>query len=106
MNPELRQDMAETAPGAWERLSEDATAIQECAVIQHFPEEQPANRYREPLRYIGIGVRFKQPELFERGREELHLAACLRTDHGFDTRLRAPTIMREPAQHCSSVAQW
>jgi hypothetical protein len=76
MNAELRQDIAETEEGAWKLVSEDATAIRECAVIKHFPEELPANRYREPLRYIGIRVRFKQREIFERGREVLHFAVA------------------------------
>ncbi len=76
MNPQLRQDITETEPDAWHLVSEDATAIKECAVIKHFPEELPANRYREPLRYIGIRVRFKQREMFERGREMLHFAVA------------------------------
>ena len=76
MNRELRQEIAETEPGAWKLLSEDATAIKECAVIQYFPEELPQNRYREPLRYIGIRVRFKQREIFEHGREVLHFAVA------------------------------
>ena len=76
MNPELRQDIAETEEGAWQLVSEDATAIKECAVVKYFPEELPVNRYREPLRYIGIRVRFKQREIFERGREVLHFAVA------------------------------
>lgn len=76
MNPELRQDTAETGADQWTLVSEDATAIKECAVIKHFPEELPVNRYREPLRYIGIRVRFKQREMFEGGREVLHFAVA------------------------------
>jgi len=76
MNPELRQDLAETEPSTWKPVSEDATAIKEYAVIKYFPEELPVNRYREPLRYIGIRVRFKQREMFERGREVLHFAVA------------------------------
>lgn len=76
MNPELRQDITETEEGAWQLVSEDATAIKQCAVIKYFPEELAVNRYREPLRYIGIRVRFKQREMFERGREVLHFAVA------------------------------
>ena len=76
MSAELRQDIAETSADQWKLVSEDATAIKECAVIKHFPEELPVNRYREPLRYIGIRVRFKQREMYERGREVLHFAVA------------------------------
>jgi hypothetical protein len=76
MSAELRQDIGETRAEAWKLVSEDATAIKECAVIQHFPEELPVNRYREPLRYLGIRVRFKQREMFEGGREVLHFAVA------------------------------
>lgn len=76
MSSELRQDIAETSADEWRLVSEDATAIKECAVIQHFPQELPVNRYREPLRYIGIRVRFKQREMYESGREVLHFAVA------------------------------
>jgi len=76
MNAELRQDIGATAVDQWQLISEDATAIKECAVIPHFPEELAVNRYREPLRYIGIRVRFKQREMFERSREVLHFAVA------------------------------
>jgi len=76
MSSELRQDILETVADQWRLVSEDATAIKECAVIKHFPAELPVNRYREPLRYIGIRVRFKQREMFERGREALHFAVA------------------------------
>jgi hypothetical protein len=76
MNAELRQGIGATAVDQWQLISEDATAIKECAVIPHFPEELPVNRYREPLRYIGIRVRFKQREMFERSREVLHFAVA------------------------------
>ncbi len=45
-------------------------------MIDYFPEEARVNRYREPLRYIGMRVRRKQRELFEGGRELLHFAVA------------------------------
>ncbi|HSP69526.1 MAG TPA: IS1380 family transposase [Bryobacteraceae bacterium] len=76
MNRELQQEIAETAGEQWKLYSEDPTAVKEYAVIQHYPEELPENRYREPLRYIGIRIRRKQGELFEGGREVLHFAVA------------------------------
>jgi hypothetical protein len=58
MSSEPWQDIAKTSADQWRFVSEDATAIKECAVIKHFPEELPVNRYREPLRYTGIRGRF------------------------------------------------
>lgn len=73
---ELRQEIAETAQERWKLYSEDAGAVKEYAVIQHFPEELPVNRYGEPPRYIGIRIRRKQREMFEGGREVLHFAVA------------------------------
>jgi hypothetical protein len=33
--------------------------VKKCTVVSHYPQEEPENRYREPLRYIGIRIRRK-----------------------------------------------
>ncbi|MBC8166770.1 MAG: IS1380 family transposase [Bryobacteraceae bacterium] len=76
MHRELQQEVVETPQEHWKLYSEDAGAVKEYAVIQHFPEELPVNRYREPLRYLGIRIRRKQQEMFEGGREVLHFAVA------------------------------
>ncbi len=60
----------------WKLYSEAADARKEYAVINYYPEEAAVNRYREPLRYIGIRVKRKQREMFQGGREVLHFAVA------------------------------
>jgi hypothetical protein len=76
MQPALLEGIEQTPAERWKLYSEDASAVKEYAVIDYFPEEAAANRYREPLRYIGIRVRRKQREMFEGGREVLHFAVA------------------------------
>jgi hypothetical protein len=76
MNPVLAEEIHGTPELRWQLYSEDAGAVKEYAVVDYYPEEAPANRYREPLRYIAIRIRRKQCELFEAGREVLHFAVA------------------------------
>lgn len=72
----LAEEIQQTPEQHWKLYSQDAGAVKEYAVINYYPEEAAVNRYREPLRYIGIRVRRKQRELFEGGREVLHFAVA------------------------------
>lgn len=72
----LAKEIAQTPEQRWKLYSEDASARKEYAVIDYFPEEAPVNRYREPLRYIGIRVKRKQREMFDGDREVLHFAVA------------------------------
>lgn len=76
MHTALAEEMEQTPKERWQPYSEDASSVKEYAVIDYFPEEAAVNRYREPLRYIGIRVRRKQREMFENGREVLHFAVA------------------------------
>jgi Transposase DDE domain group 1 len=76
MQAALLEEIDQTPSERWKLYSEDANAVKEYAVIDYFPEEAPVNRYREPLRYIGIRVRRKQREMFEGSREMLHFAVA------------------------------
>jgi hypothetical protein len=74
MNPVLRQEILATPEERWQPYSEDSQAIKECAQIDYFPEETLENRYREPLRTVGIRIRSKQGELFGDGSAVKHFA--------------------------------
>lgn len=76
MNRELEQEIRTTSEESWKLYSEDGEAVKEYAVVNYYPEEAPCNRYREPLRYIGIRIRRRQREMFEGGREVLHFAVA------------------------------
>jgi len=76
MHAPLREEIEATAEERWKPYGEDAGAVKECAVLNYYPEEQPENRYREPLRYIGIRVRRTQRDLFDRRREVLYLVVA------------------------------
>ena len=76
MRAALAEEMQQTPEQHWKLYSEDAGARKEYAVINYYPEEAAVNRYREPLRYIGIRVRRKQREMFEGGRDVLHFAVA------------------------------
>ena len=76
MHAALREEMVATAEDRWQPYGEDAGAVKECAVVNYYPEETPENRYREPLRYIGIRVRRKQRDLFDQRREVLYFAVA------------------------------
>jgi len=76
MNPLLRQEILATPAERWEIYREDSEAIKECAAVDYYPEETPANRYREPLRYVAIRIRRKQQELFADGSELKHFAVA------------------------------
>jgi hypothetical protein len=76
MNPTLHQEILATPAERWELYSEDGEAIKECAPVDYFPEETPANRYREPLRYVAIRIRKKQQELFADGSTVKHYAVA------------------------------
>ena len=62
----LREEMEATEEPRWTPYREDAGVVKEGAVVNYYPEEAPENRYREPLRYLGIRI----------------LGQGLRTDHG------------------------
>jgi hypothetical protein len=72
----LREELEATEEQRWMPYGEDAGAVKECAVVNYYPEEEPENRYREPLRYIGIRVRRKQRDLFDGRREVLYFAVA------------------------------
>lgn len=74
MNPVLRKEIESTAAEKWQPYSEDSEAVKECAQVDYFPEETPANRYREPLRTIAIRIRKKQQQLFVDGSEVKYFA--------------------------------
>ncbi len=76
MHGPLAEEIRQTPEKHWQLYSEDAEARKEYAVINYYPEEAAVNRYREPLRYIGIRVKRKQREMFEGGREVLHFAVA------------------------------
>jgi Transposase DDE domain group 1 len=76
MHAALAEEIQQTAEEHWKLYSEDAGARKEYAVINYYPEEAAVNRYREPLRYIGIRIRRKQREMFEGSREVLHFAVA------------------------------
>jgi Transposase DDE domain group 1 len=76
MHAALAEEIQQTPEEHWKLYSEDAGARKEYAVINYYPEEAAVNRYREPLRYIGIRIRRKQREMFEGGREVLHFAVA------------------------------
>jgi Transposase DDE domain group 1 len=76
MHASLREEIEGTAEEKWKPYGEDAGAVKECAVVNYYPEEEPQNRYREPLRYIGIRVRRKQHDLFDHRREMLYFAVA------------------------------
>lgn len=56
MHAALREEIEATEEQRWTRYNEDAGAVKECAVVNYYPEEEPENRYRERLSYIGIRV--------------------------------------------------
>lgn len=72
----LREELEATEEQRWMPYGEDAGAVKECAVVNYYPEEEVENRYREPLRYIGIRVRRKQRDLFDGRREVLYFAVA------------------------------
>ena len=76
MHPPLREELEATAEERWKPYGEDAGAVKECAVVNYYPQEEPENRYREPLRYIGIRVRRKQRDLLDGRREVLYFAVA------------------------------
>src|SRR5438270_6775654 len=76
MQSALAEEIQQTPEQRWKLYQEDASAVKEYAVLDYFPEEAAVNRYREPLRYIGIRVRRNQREMFEGGREVLHFAVA------------------------------
>ena len=76
MNATLREEILATPEERWELYREDGEAIKECAPVDYFPEETPANRYREPLRYVAIRIRKKQQELFADGSPVKHYAVA------------------------------
>lgn len=76
MHTALAEEIQQTPEQHWKLYSEDASAVKEYAIINYYPEEAAVNRYREPLRYIGVRVKRKQRELFEGGREVLHFAVA------------------------------
>lgn len=76
MNPSLHEEIVATPAERWEIYSEDSGAIKECAQVNYFPEETPANRYREPLRYVAIRIRKKQQLLFADGSEVKYFAVA------------------------------
>ena len=76
MHAALAEEIQQTPEQDWKLYSEDASARKEYAVIAYYPEEAALNRYREPLRYLGIRVKRKQREMFEGGREVLHFAVA------------------------------
>jgi len=65
LHASLREEIEATAPERWRPCGEDGGAVKECAVVNYYPQEEPENRYREPLRYIGIRIRRKQHDLFD-----------------------------------------
>src|SRR5260370_38932145 len=74
MQAVLREVIEATEDHRWKPYGEDPGAVKECAVVNYYPEEAPENRYREPLRYLGIRVRRKQRDLFDGRREVLYFA--------------------------------
>jgi len=76
MQAALREEIEATEEHRWKPYGEDAGAVKECAVVNYYPEEAPENRYREPLRYLGIRVRRKQRDLFDGRREVLYFAVA------------------------------
>jgi len=76
MNPTLHKEIQDTPEQRWELYSEDSEAIKECAQVDYFPAETPANRYREPLRYVAIRIRKKQQELFSDGSAVKHFVVA------------------------------
>ena len=76
MNPTLQKQIQDTPEPRWELYREDSEAIKECAPVDYFPAETPANRYREPLRYVAIRIRKKQQELFSDGRAVKHFVVA------------------------------
>jgi hypothetical protein len=74
MNSALQAKILSLPETKWVLWSEDSTTIKECAEMDYVPEESPENRYREPLRYVGLRIRHKQGELFADGSAVKHFA--------------------------------
>ena len=74
MNAALREEVLATPQAQWQLYKEDGVTIKECAEVDYVPEENPENRYREPLRYVALRIRRKQGELFADGSAVKHFA--------------------------------
>jgi Transposase DDE domain group 1 len=74
MNPALHEEIVAIPETAWQPYSEDGVVIKECADVDYVPEENPENRYREPLRYVALRIRKKQAALFADGSSVKHFA--------------------------------
>jgi len=74
MNAALREEILATPAGQWQPYQEDSATLKECAEVDYVPEENPENRYREPLRYVALRIRRKQGELFADGSAVKHFA--------------------------------
>jgi len=74
MNAALREEVLATPQAQWQPYQEDGVTIKECAEVDYVPEENPENRYREPLRYVALRIRRKQGELFADGSAVKHFA--------------------------------
>jgi hypothetical protein len=74
MNSALHEEIVATPEAKWELYREDSITIKECVEVDYVPEENPENRYREPLRYVALRIRRKQGELFADGSKVKHFA--------------------------------
>ena len=74
MNAALREEVLATPQAQWQPYQEDSVTLKECAEVDYVPEENPENRYREPLRYVALRIRRKQGELFADGSAVKHFA--------------------------------
>jgi hypothetical protein len=72
----LKAEIGALDESAWRPYREDAEADWECAVVDYYPEERGADRFREPLRYVAIRVHKKQGELFADGSQTKHYAVA------------------------------
>ena len=66
MNPALHAEIVATPEPRWQAYSEDSLVVKECCEVDYVPEET-GHPYREPLRYVAIRIRKKQPALFADG---------------------------------------
>lgn len=66
MSPALHAEIVATPEARWQAYSEDGAVVKQCCEVDYVPEES-GDPYRQPLRYVAIRIRKKQPALFADG---------------------------------------
>jgi hypothetical protein len=74
MSEGLHAALLAVPPEAGQPDGEDAEVIRECAEVVYVPSEKSEKKDRQPLRYVGIGLRKRQGELFADGMGVKHFA--------------------------------